>query len=276
MNLIDFISRFSGGFVNDEQLVRIYHNTIFQSDGCWKSLYTAGSRKPPCVGLKRRITTLPRIMLFLENKLSYEEFIEKNINRKTFHTCNNHRCINPNHLIFGKNIHSLKISSITDQETVDKIRYELNQGSSMKQLAKKYNLHYNYIAKIKNYKVWNTKNIIDINYMNRHTKLTKDDVDAIKKIHATKDITIAEISRVFGVSYNTIIRAIHGKTHKPEKKKRTKLSETDIILIKVLLQKKYTYSQIAAQFNVIENTVSRIATGKYYNGIKVPKELLLV
>ena len=75
MNLIDFISRFSGGFVDDEQLVRIYHNTIFQSDGCWKSLYTAGSRKPPCVGLKRRITTLPRIMLFLENKLSYEEFI---------------------------------------------------------------------------------------------------------------------------------------------------------------------------------------------------------
>jgi len=97
----------------------------------------------------------------LVHRCSYKEFLgEIEIGRNVCHTCDNKKCINPNHLWIGtqkdniqdakkkKRLSKQPMKKFTMEQVV-KIRAELQEGMTTTSLAKKYNVSQGVIWNIK-------------------------------------------------------------------------------------------------------------------------------
>ena len=171
MDLTSFLDRFSGSFIDDKRLIKIYNRTTFFSNGCWENSCTPKSRYPT-IRSDGKIRRLNRVMLYLEHNLSFEDLLQNNPEKQALHRCNNTRCIRPDHMYLGsvfnnivdivkdKNLYFQKI----DYATAVNIRFELMMGKSDKGTANKYKLSRSHVCRIRNNKTWIPKNYVQTNH----------------------------------------------------------------------------------------------------------------
>ena len=86
MELSDFVERFTGGFLDDERLTKIYKKTTFCESGCWENSYDANS-KYPRININGKPRLLHRIMLYLEHNLSVKDLLENDPEKQADQTC---------------------------------------------------------------------------------------------------------------------------------------------------------------------------------------------
>ena len=145
MELSDFVERFSGGFIDDERLTKIYKKTTFCGSGCWENSYS--NSKYPRININGKKRYLHRIMLYLEHNLSVKDLLENDPEKQALHKCNNTKCIRPDHLYFGNDSNNA-IDKIKDKNGTQKIdypsavniRFELMIGKHPKVIAEKYGI----------------------------------------------------------------------------------------------------------------------------------------
>jgi hypothetical protein len=133
--------------------------------GCWICTSHKGSGKKlyPKIGIGKKVHSIHRLMFSWFTKESME-------NKLVCHSCDNPKCINPEHLWLGTNKENLADMVIKNRQakgskigaaklTEDQVKYIKNSGLSGYELAEVFNVAASTINSAKRGKTWRHVNV---------------------------------------------------------------------------------------------------------------------
>lgn len=106
-------------------------------------------------------------------------------------------------------------------------------------------------------------------------KVTERIAEEIRVRYATEDVTMKGLGSEYGIAKGTVVHILKGRTWAHVggptnvRKKRGKLSRTDVVQIKVLLRQGENQGVIAKMFRINSRTVSKINTGCRHKEIEI-------
>jgi hypothetical protein len=152
------------------------------------------------------------------------------------HTCDNRKCVNPNHLFLGTNAENVsdKVSktrhnfgakvpqSVLNETDVASIIRRLGAGEAGKAIARNFGVHFQTVSDIKNGRSWShlpgTNGLPTIAFMQAakpqskmSAKLTAENAADIKA-RLARDETVKDIADAHGVSIGAVYHIRQGKT----------------------------------------------------------------
>jgi hypothetical protein len=168
-----------------------------------------------------------RRMLFCAHRVSYEIYNNKLIPKGlcVCHTCDNPKCVRPNHLFLGTHQDNMDDRRIKGRhatgeksgmakcnyEKINKIRILYNNGKyTYGQLSIIFGVSVSTIGRIVNNKLWNNDNYIRV----RFKKLTSKVINKINRLYNTGNYSMRQLGKKFLVSHFTIHKIIYdNKSH---------------------------------------------------------------
>ena len=201
--------------------------TIATPQDCWDwkaGLFTTGYGK---FGLRGKTVQSHRVAYSLVKGLIP-------IGEVVRHTCDNRKCVNPDHLITGTakdNVQdaidrgrfprgsSSGNSKLTEMDVLE-IRSQVRNGTPDSEIADAYGISVNNLWFIKTGATWKH---VDGDIKHKHTisrfALTDKDVADIQRLYATGQYKQSGIAELYSVTPSVICRAINGKYKTDTKKK---------------------------------------------------------
>jgi predicted DNA-binding protein YlxM (UPF0122 family) len=150
------------------------------------------------------------------------------------HKCDNHKCVNPNHLFLGTNNDNI-------QDKIKKGRYRSNKG-------KKWTTEYG-------------------NWKNCRSKLTESQYHEIINLYSTGDVSLRHLATLYNVSRPVIAKVV--KRMGGNIFKRSKLNETDVVEIRSKFKNDMVAAKdLAVEYDVTNKTIMDIVHNRNWKHIQ--------
>lgn len=209
------------------------------------------------------------------------------------HTCDNRKCINPNHIFLGTQLENYEDAVNKKRATVIKgethMNAKLNEekvkamieeyakgGVTQSQLGEKYGIDGKYVDVVLKGRVWKHVECERIKTINpRISKMTENKVKALLKDHFIKKIKYPQLAKIYGISVAVVCGIVKGKLWKNVSrvingiicKHSSNLSSSKLEASQVSeIKKRYTqggitFSTLAKTYNVKDEAIRRIIQG---------------
>lgn len=161
-----------------------------------------------------------------------------------------------------------------NEETASRIKCLLNEGNKPSEISELIGTSKDLIRAIKEGKSWtHIQPQLELPVENFQKKLTNDKVLAIRKM-LSDGLKVKDIAEIFDVNYRTISAIKNNKIWVSvdvihEYEKRAKLTETEVLEIKTMINNGKSNIEISDKFKTARNTISNIRNNKSWSHIKV-------
>ena len=192
------------------------------------------------------------------------------------HRCNNHRCVNVDHLYMGNHSDNMRDTVRAGNHATQKLTWKdagtirdeyMPSVNTCKQLATKYGVSETEIRDIIANKVF-----IDLEYVSKspgasvNRKLMMEDATTIRQRHRGERITMSELGRQYQVHQSTIGDIVHNRTYfdpdyippNPDEIPMWKLSLNDVEVILSEFGKSVSNAKLARKFGVHPSRIGQI------------------
>jgi DNA-binding CsgD family transcriptional regulator len=251
-------------------------NSITSKKDCWLSNYNPSTEKPQIL-INGTVYRLTRVVYKLYKGKDPGGFY-------VCHTCDNPRCINPDHLWLGTSADNMKDkvnknrqlkgstipSSKLTEEKIKEIKNLLIENKlTLKQIKDRFGVGIRTISEINSGKRWSHVEGVGtkIKTTQGGRKLSSEQVERIKKL-LLEGMSCTEIGQLFGVSRSTVQSIKQGKTwNLPETKEFKKLKTEQVKKIKNMLSDGISCAEIGRLFGVSRKAIENIKHGKSWSSL---------
>jgi DNA-binding CsgD family transcriptional regulator len=249
-------------------------NSIISKESCWLTNYSKNSKKPS-ISIEGVRYLLTRVIYKLyKGKDPGELYV--------CHTCDNPRCINPDHLWLGtcadnmadkknKNRQTkgsiVPSSKLTEEKVIEIKKLLIENKLTLKEIKNRFGVGNRTISEINSGKRWS--HVEGVGTKIRTTrggrKLSFEQAEKIKKL-LLEGMTCTEVGQLFGVSRWTVQSIRQGKTWSLlETKELKKLNTEQVKEIKNMLSNNISCAEISRLFGVSRKAIENIKHGKSWS-----------